>query len=164
LKYFFTAIILLASFTCFGQRYLRSNEQLILSFTTTNNKQAYLVKDKANQYIAYRFGTENKIEFEFPDTAVGSWSKFTYSYYLRGGGPANEGMDLNYVYFTNNGFRYVIYQTYHSVGNKTGVGIKVIDTRTSKTIDIKGDINTRKGTLTEFRDNGLLLIGEELFE
>jgi hypothetical protein len=48
------------------------------------------------------------------------------------GGATNEGMDLNYVYFINNGFQYVVYQMYYAVGSKTNIGIKVIDLKTNK--------------------------------
>jgi hypothetical protein len=54
-------------------------------------------------YIVYRFGTKDKIKLEFPENKADSWSKFTYSYYLRGGGAENEGMDLNYLSFENGG-------------------------------------------------------------
>lgn len=164
IKCLFTLTALMASFVCFGQDYLRANEELILSFQTNTHKEVYLVKDKSNKYISYRFGSSDKIELEYPSTQKDSWTKFTYSYYLRGGGAGNEGMDLNYVYFTNNGFRYVIYQTYYAVENKSYIGIKVIDLKTNKTVDIKGNMKTRKGTLVDFRYNRSLKISDELFE
>jgi hypothetical protein len=164
MKSILITIVLIISSTCFGQTYLQSNEQLIFSFQTKNHKQVYLVKDTSNKYISYRFGTNDKIEFEYPATGKDSWSRFVYSYYLRGGGIANEGMDLNYVYFTNNGFQYVVYHTYYAVGNQSNVGVKVINLKTNKTIDIKGDSKTRKGALVDFRENQLLEIGDELFD
>ena len=47
-------------------------------------------------------------------------------------------MDLNYIYFTNKNFKYVIYDTYFAAGNKQNIGIKIIDLKTSKTTNIKG--------------------------
>jgi len=164
MKGLFTITVVLISFVCFGQSYLRANEQVILSFQTNTHKQVYLIKDKSNRYISYRFGTKDKIELEYPGTEKDSWSNFTYSFYLRGGGKQNEGMDLNYVYFTKNGFRYVVYHSYYAIENSSSVGIKVIDLKTNKTVEIKGNVKTRKGTLADFRDNGLLKIGDELFE
>ncbi len=164
MKSLFIAILLLISSTCFGQNYLRTNEHLILSFQTNTDKQVYLVKDTSNKYISYRYGTKDKIQFEYPATEKDSWSRFTYSYYLRGGGKANEGMELNYVYFTNGGYQYVIYHTYFAAGEKSEIGIKVTDLKTHKTVDIKGNYKTRRGTLVDFRDNGLLALGDELFD
>ena len=164
MKILFATIVLLLSSICFGQNFLRTNEQLIISFQTNTRKQVYLVKDKSNKYISYRFGIKDEIEFEYPSTEKGSLSKFAYSYYLRGGGTANEGMDLNYMYFTNNGFQYVIYHTYYAVGNKRNIEVKVIDMKTKKIVDVKGNNKTRKGTFVDFRDNGLMEIGEELFD
>lgn len=122
-----------------------------------------LNRDTANKYIVYRFGTKDKIEFEFPEKSKNSWKHFKYSFYLRGGGTQNEGMDLNYIYFTNQGFKYVIYDTYFAVGNKQEIGIKIINLETNKITHIKGDTNSRKGTMVDFRDNNLLEIGDELF-
>jgi hypothetical protein len=120
-----------------------------------------LVKDKANAYIVYRFGTKDKVEFEFPEKNQGSWPKFKYSFYLRGGGIQNEGIDLNYVYFTNSNIKYVIYDNYYSRGEEHKVGIKVTNLKTKRSVDIKGDYKTRKGTMADFRDNNLLEITEE---
>jgi hypothetical protein len=127
-------------------------------------KTVTLNRDKNNRYIIYRYGTLNEIEFEYPDTTKSSWKKFTYSYYLRGGGVQNEGMDLDYVYFTNKNYKYIIYNTYYAVGEVSQVGIKIIDQNTGKQTNIKGDIKTRKGNLSDFRDSNLLKIGEEIFE
>lgn len=147
-----------------AQIYLLPNEELIYSFETEKGKKVMLAKDKANAYIIYRFGTKDKIEFEYPDKSKDSWSKFTYTFYFRGGGADNEGLDLNYVSFTNKGYQYIIYDTYSAVENKTSFGIKVINSKTKKTSNIPGLPKTQKGTLIDFRENGLLKIGDELFE
>jgi hypothetical protein len=163
-----TTLIFLFLFTffcnCYGQHYLLPNEIIVYSFNMANGKKMVLAKDSTNKYIVYRFGTKDKIEFEFPEKNKASWDKFTYCFYLRAGGKENEGMDLNYVYFINNKSRYIIYNTYHAANEKPECGIMVIDTTTKKKVDIKGNINTAKGTLIDFRDNNLLQIGDELFE
>jgi hypothetical protein len=147
-----------------AQKYTLQNEEVIFSFNTKNGKTVTLNKDKGNSYIIYRFGTKDKVELEFPEKSSSSWQQFQYSFALRGGGTQNEGMDLNYVYFTNNGFRYVIYDTYYAAGKKQAIGIKIINRSTNKVTNIKGDLKTRKGTMVDFRDNNLLTIGEELFD
>ena len=157
-------ILLTATFTASGQKYRLSNEVVIFSFNTQSGKRVSLNKDKENKYIIYRYGTKDKIEFEFPSKSKSSWTDFKYSFYLRGGGTQNEGMDLNYIYFTNKDFKYVIYDTYFAVGNKQNIGIKIINIKTNKTINIKGNRKSWKGTLVDFRDNNLLQIGDELFD
>jgi hypothetical protein len=129
-----------------------------------NDKKMVLAKDTANAYIVYRFGITGKIEFEFPEKTKESWNSFRYSYYLRGGDKKNEGLDLNYVCFLNGQFKYIIYNCYASSDEKSTCGIKVIDTTKHKTTEIKGDIRSVKGSLTGFRDNGLLKIDDELPE
>jgi hypothetical protein len=140
---------------------LLSTETLLYSFSTRSGKTMILAKDKKDAYIVYRFGTKDKVELEVLDKTK---KQFKYSFYLRGGGKANEGMDLNYVYFINKGFKYVVYSTSTAIDGKYEVGLKVIDLKTEKAINIKGKVKTVKGTLTDFRDNGLLEIGDELFD
>lgn len=147
----------------FGQDHL-DNEELIYSFNTQNGKKVILCKDKDNKYIIYRFGHNSKVEFEFPDKSKSSWKDFKYSFYLRGGGIQNEGMDLNYIYFIHNNYKYIIYDTYYAIGNKLNIGIKIIDLKTNKITNIKGNTKTRIGTLVDFRENKVLEIGEELFD
>jgi len=164
IRWIFFLFLLLQVQLVSAQHYLLANEELIYSFETDKGKKVMLAKDKEDAYIIYRFGTQDKIEFEYPEKTKDSWSKFTYTFYFRGGGADNEGLDLNYVSFTNKGYQYVIYDTYSAVENKTTFGIKVIQEKTKKTTNIPGLAKTQKGTLIDFRDNGLLKVGEELFD
>lgn len=101
----------------------------------------------------YRFGTKEKVELEFPKNNDDSWSKFTYSYYLRGGGAGNEGMDLNYLTFENGGYEYQVYQEYTAKDNVTNVGVKIKNKSTNKETDIKGLSTSIKGSLISLREN-----------
>jgi hypothetical protein len=161
-KFLIISVILYASKIA-GQNIL-PNEINIFSFNTKNGKTVTLAKDKNDQYIVYRFGTNEKIEFEFPDKTKNSWEKFKYSYYLRGGGKQNEGMDLNFAAFTNSDFKYVLYSTYYAITEKSEVGIKVFNLKTGEITNIKGKTKTIKGTLVDFRFNELLEIDDELYE
>ena len=145
----------------FAQKYLLPNEKLIYSFETQNGKKLVLAKDKNDKYIIYRFGTKNKIEFEFPEKTKASWEKFKYSFYLRGGGIQNEGMDLNYIKFINGEYKYVIYDSYYAIENETAIGIKITNLKDNKTTDIKGKKSSRKGNLVDFRFNKQLEIEDE---
>ncbi|MDF3077254.1 MAG: hypothetical protein K0S09_1143 [Sphingobacteriaceae bacterium] len=164
LKVLVTVTLITFHLSTFGQQYLRRNEKLIYSFTTTNNKKVVLAKDINDGYIVYRFGTSDKIELEYPQTNKTSWKLFNYSHWLRGGGVMNEGMDLNYVHFIKGNYKYVIYDTYFALGSKSSIGIYVINLTTNKRVDIQGVKKTRKGTLTVLRDNKFIVQGEELFD
>ncbi|MBO9199548.1 MULTISPECIES: hypothetical protein [Niastella] len=157
------AVMLFLSLTAGAQKVLLKNESEIFSFDTQSGKHVVLAKDKDNAYIVYRFGAKDSVEFECPEKNRDSWKKFKYSFYLRGGGVQNEGMDLNNVYFINNGYKYSIYDNYYSVGNKSQVGIRVTNLKTNRIVNIKGIGKTRKGTMIDFRVNKLLEI-EELDE
>lgn len=157
-------LILLVTFTLtiFGQTL--PNEKVIFSFDTQNGKTVTLSKEKKGKYLIYRFGTKSKTEFEFPGKSKNSQAAFTYSYWLRGGGVANAGIDLNYVYFTYDNFRYVIYDTYFAEGDKWRLGVKVINLLSGNTTDIPGKVKTRKGTLIGFREDTTITHGDELFD
>ena len=123
-----------------------------------------LSKDKKDKYLIYRFGTKNKIDFQYPDTVKTSWKLFKYSFWVRGGGVENEGIDLNYLSFTNNGFKYILYNTYFAVRDKISIGIKVINLKTNEATDIKGNIKTQYGTLAGFRESTLIATDDELYD
>jgi hypothetical protein len=123
-----------------------------------------LAKDSSEQYIIYRYGTKNKIELEFPEKTKESWSKFTYSYYLRGGGSENEGLDLNNVSFYINDFNYIIYDSFSASNDKTSCGIKIVNLITKKTINIDGNDKSDRGTLIGLRKNEMIKISGEIDE
>jgi len=131
------------------------DEDVLLSFKIANSKKTASIcisKQKSN-YIIYRYGKSDDIELEYPDTTQSSWNKFTYSYYVRGGGTDNEGLDLNYLDFENGEFRYEIYEEYDSESNGTTIGITVTNLKTGEKTDIQGVGNSIKGSLIDLRNN-----------
>jgi hypothetical protein len=164
-------IILVGSFIffitkCYSAdiKYILNNEKVIYSFVTESGKIMTLCKDTGDKYIVYRFGTKDSIEIEFPQKGKNSWTKFKYSFYLRGGGVSNEGIDLNYVTFTNGRFKYLVYDTYFANGGKHTIGVRIFNTKSEEVMDFKGDLKTRQGTLIDFRDNGLIATDDELYD
>lgn len=131
------------------------DEDVLLSFNIANSDKTVSIcisKQKSN-YIIYRYGKPNDIELEYPEKTESSWDKFTYSYYVRGGGTDNEGIDLNYLNFENGKFNYKIFEEYDSETDKSMVGITVTNLKTGEETDIQGDSNSIKGTLIDLRDN-----------
>ncbi|MBO8173346.1 MAG: hypothetical protein H0Z33_15865 [Bacillaceae bacterium] len=140
------------------------HEKVLLSFKLADTPKTLSVCISKTQpdYIVYRFGTKDKIELEFPENKVDSWSKFTYSYYLRGGGQGNEGMDLNYLTFENGRYEYQIYEEYIARDNMTYAGIKITDKQaTNKVTEIKGLSHSVEGSLIILRDNKKIKIKGE---
>lgn len=131
------------------------NEEVLFSFKLANSSKtlSICISNVQPEYIVYRFGTKDKIELESPPDKEDSWSKFTYSYYFRGGGAENEGMDLNYLSFENDGYNYEIYQEYTAVDNMTKVGVKITDKATNTQADIKGLSDSIEGSLINLREN-----------
>lgn len=78
-------------------------------------------------YIAYRFGTAQKIELEYPKDKNDSFNLFTYSTYFRGGGKQNAGLDLVSIFFTNESTQYEIFSNWSAEDEKTTHGVIVSD-------------------------------------
>lgn len=132
--------------------FILPNEVLVLSFKTKKNKLLFVCRDQENKYLVYRFGSKTKIELQYPEKLdPSSFKKFDYSTYLRPGGVENLGMSLDYLSFTNSGYRYVIYKTYasESVGNENEIGIRIIHLKTKKETKIEGDFDTFEGGFPE---------------
>lgn len=145
--------------------YHLENEKLAFAFQTKNGKKLTVCTDKDNAYIVYRFGSADKIEIEFPENKdESSFQKFEYTGWERNGGVKNEGINLNYLTFSANGFKYIIYDTYFAVGDKQSVGIRVVNTKTNKQTDIKGIYKSIQGNLGDFRSDDRIPKGEELYD
>ncbi|TPN86948.1 hypothetical protein [Aquimarina algicola] len=139
--------------TLFAQEYLLKNEKEVFSFDTHKGKRLVIANDTIQDYLVYRFGTKEKIEFEYPNDLEKSWSRFKFTSYFRGGGIQNDGIDLNYLLFINEGYQYIVFSEYYASDNSQRCGIKIINQRNQKTTVIHGDITTNKGTLVDFRSN-----------
>ncbi|MBP1756529.1 MAG: hypothetical protein H6Q59_2927 [Firmicutes bacterium] len=136
------------------------NEELVFGFPIAGSKKrlAVCIGGTSQEYITYRFGTKDKVEFEFPEEQSDSWNKFIYSYYLRGGQKENEGLDLNYLTFENDGFQYKIYQETAAESGKTEVGILVTDLATNVETKIEGIAEEAEGSLITLRENDKISI------
>lgn len=139
------------------------NEEILFGFPLKASKKrlAVCIEKESQEYIVYRFGTKDKLELVFPGNRKDSWSNYVYSYYFRGGGADNEGQDLNYLTFENNGIQYKIYQEYTAASKETEVGILVTDLVSGKETRITGVSEEATGSLINLRDNDKVTIGNE---
>lgn len=144
--------------------YHLSNEEIIIAIQMNDGKIMTLCKDTADKYLLYRFGTKAKIELEFPSKEHSSWNLFTYSYYLRGGGTQNAGLDLNYVYFERGGYRYIIFDTYDATEDQSEYGVKVENLKTGEIKVLPGKLMKTDSSLIDFRDNTLIQKSDKMFD
>lgn len=161
---FFTVYMILGMTKLVSAQMVLPNETNIFSFKTQSGKTVTLSMDQNESYLVCRFGKNGKVAMEFPEKDQSSWSKFKYSFYFRGGGKMNEGMDLNYVSFVDGNFRYVLYQTYYAMDEKSEIGVQVINLIDQSTTIMVGKINSLKGSLIDFRYNELLMIDDRLYD
>lgn len=144
--------------------YVQNNEEFVLNFTSQTGDRLVIAKDTSNKYLVYRFGTESKIELEYPSQRKNSWENFKYSWKVRNEGIENKNKDLNYLYFKKGNYRYVVYQEYTARSKETKYGIKVINLKTQETTKIKAKPSTVEGSLGELRDNDKIKEGNKLFD
>ncbi|MBN2893843.1 MAG: hypothetical protein JXL97_18385 [Bacteroidales bacterium] len=130
--------------------YLASPEQTVLfSFKTESGKVLSLLTDSEENYLIYRFGKPDKVEFRFPEIVDNtSWEKFYFESYK------TDNDYLLHIYFINVDYQYTIYMNEYpnsSADNKTGVQVKSINT--NKTTDIRAVNSSITGSLEYFKDN-----------
>jgi hypothetical protein len=142
----------------------KADEQVLFSFRLkTNNKIAVLCRQKSNKYLVYRFGTNSKIELQYPAVLnAASWKLFKYSGYRRGGGRGSIEEE-HILSFVNKGTAYKIFDEYASGFNDEGsVGVLVkINGRQTK---LPGNIHSKTGTLGLLRDYESLIHNSYLDE
>jgi len=137
------------------------NEVLVFSFETKPSKKMTLTHDTLTNTLIYRFASSEGIELEISDQLNDTIPIFTYSYYFRGGGIQNIGLDLNYVSFSNGAYIYKIYDEYSAEGMSSLIGITVYDESIDELTNIRGLNDSRYGSLVDFRFNELIPIVEE---
>lgn len=139
----------------YNENLCTDNEKVLFSFKTGKGAKtlSICVSKKQPDYIVYRFGTKENIELEYPPNKTDSWNKFAYSYYLRGGGKENAGLDLNYLSFSKDGYEYQVYQEYSAENECMNVGIRINEKATNRKVEVKGLSNSIIGSLVNLRDN-----------
>ncbi len=161
-----TLIAFIISGFLFGQKEamnLKAKETAIIAFKTTDGKYVTLALAKDKSYMAYRIGTKDKVEFEYPsEKTPDSFNQFKYAYFLRGGGAENEGMDLNHLYFEDDKYKYVLFDIFYASTDSHRIGLTITNKSNPEDIkDIKGVLKTEIGSLTEFRTSKLISVTEE---
>lgn len=124
----------------------KTNEKIVFTFLTQNNKIVSVCSEKKDKYLVYRFGTQAKTELQYPTILdETSWQKFELYGYFRGGGKENAGIDENHLSFINNEVRYEIFEDFSALDNRINIGVTVTDAQFR--IKLKGLLKTKKGDL-----------------
>jgi hypothetical protein len=110
-----------------------------------------LCKDKKEKYLVYRFGTNDKVELQYPKKLdASSWKAFALRGQKRFGGKANAGFGDYSLAFNNNNAKYILFDSWSDEDDSKEIGIKV-STNGKETI-LKGNYKTKKGTLLRLDD------------
>jgi len=130
----------------------RDNEKVVFSFTlTTSKKSVCLCKEKNGKYLVYRFGTNDKVELQYPKKLdASSWKAFILHGQKRFGGKANAGFGDYSLAFNNSNVKYILFDSWSDEDGSKEIGIKV--NMNSKETILKGNYKTKKGTLLRLDD------------
>jgi hypothetical protein len=154
-----TVVLIFGNFFVYSapahQPLVKENERVLFSFPVINSRKIVTIGLSTNQpeYIVYRFGTRDKIELEFPKDKIDSWGQFLFSYYFRGGGRVNEGLDLNYLIFTNEDYTYTVFQEYDAVDQTGNIGVRIRNNKTAIEYEMNGDASSCVGSLFNLRND-----------
>ena len=157
MKQYLIATGLLLLFSSFSNNKLdnvlcRDNEEIIFSFTLNNSKKsACLCKDKNGKYLVYRFGTNDKVELQYPNILdTSSWKAFILDGQKRFGDKANAGFADYSLSFENDNVIYILFDSWSDEDGSKEIGIKV--NKKGKETILKGNYKTKKGTLLRLDD------------
>ncbi len=143
-----------------AQTYLKRGEVNVISFQTLNGKHVAIVTGVDDKYIVYRFGTDKKIELEYPSPKDSTtWKKMFFNWHMHPSMGEDDGVDYDCLSFVKDKFRYAIYES--RSGNSVNLGVKVMDLNDRVIADFPGIESTRKGTLMNLRNNENLGQGGE---
>lgn len=130
-------------------------EKTILKFvlTDTNDIVSVCIGNEDQSYIVCRIGKIGENIQEYPGKRENTWDYYNYSYYFRGGGNENEGMDLNCLTYEDNDLRFEIHEDYVNQDDKGELLIKTTNKITGEEVMQEGDSESREGSLVNLRDN-----------
>jgi hypothetical protein len=133
---------------------LKNNEHLIYTFKVENSDKRVCIGVADNcEYLVYRFGVKNNIEFEYIAEYNNATNKFNY--YLKDETITPPRDYLENISFTNKNYQYIVYNNYIEsdmktephIPSKDGIGIMVRNMNTSKVTYIEADEKTIQGHL-----------------
>lgn len=130
--------------------YLASPEQtVVFSFKAENGKVLSLLTDSEENYLIYRFGKPEKVDFRYPEVVDNSsWEHFTYEAYK------TPVLDLMHISFVNVDYEYTIYyNTFSDTPTDNKIGVQVKSLNSGKVTDIRGSFENTKGSLSFFKTN-----------
>ncbi len=146
------SLLLICALTALGQpQYLLKNEKAIMSFYTTQHKRVVIAVDRDDAYIVYRYGTDKRIELEYPKRDTASWRKMQFYWYLQPSMGENNGFDIYNISFVADTFRYVV--AISNAGDDGGehLSLTVLNTK-GKILTVQtGNTKTRNGHLIDLR-------------
>lgn len=154
--FLFVVLLFFLAFKTFAQKAQKitmKHEETIFSFVTSENKTVVIAYEKQQNYVVFRYGTNEKIEVEVRESKTNAEKKFKYSFFKRGTSKHTNYLDLNYLNVNVGSMQYVVYEDYISLGNEPEIGIIITDANIGERVEIKGDFKTKNGSLNFFREN-----------
>ncbi len=133
---------------------VEDNEEIIFGFKTIKSGKCLVicVSSTTPEYIIYKYGKPDKIEFEYPKNKTEkSWSKFKYYCMIRPIQDDVPAIDEKSLSFNSGNYTYKVYEEFDNDKNIFICGIRVKNNKTEKTTDIKGDWKSKIGSFDSLK-------------
>lgn len=139
-------------------------EECKFAFYTSDSMRVVLTVAVKNSEPVFRLYRNQELLLQHPEEPDSGAREFYYSYYFRGGGVDNAGLDLNYLYFTLMDTLYVLYDTYSAEEASHQAGLKLYNLKNELLKIFPARMNSLQGSLTEFRFEEKVRSGERMFD
>ncbi len=122
-------------------------QKVIFSFKAQSGKTLSLLTNANEDYLIYRFGKPDKIEFRYPEIVDNnSWENFTFEKY------STDNQRFSHIIFTNYDFKYTIYYNENINSGVAKCGVQVKNLNNGEITDIQANMTTIKGSLNDFKN------------
>ncbi|MBN2608163.1 MAG: hypothetical protein JXA64_03525 [Candidatus Fermentibacteraceae bacterium] len=127
-----------------------AGEAPLFQFRLEDGSYVVLLEGGSEDHLVLRTGTPDSLLFQYPENPDGtSWDLFLYTFYFRGGGPWNEGLDLNSLTFTAEGVEYTLYEDYYAGDGSLQFGLRIV--YPDGATDLRAVESSLQGSLIPFR-------------
>ena len=133
-----------------------TNEINIFSFQSIANKTISLSLDTVSNILIFKNGAAKENLIVVKDALKDESPVFIYSYYFRGGGKDNAGLDLNYVRFNHENRDYELFDEFSAEDEAYAVGLRINDLGSGYEHAIEGKYESIRGSIIDFRWNEMI--------
>ncbi len=125
-----------------GDSLCTASERLVFGFDAARSHRIAAVCSVGDTALVYRFGTRDTVQLRFPPQGEAWRQRFGHDAYDRMGGAENEGLHLQHLTFSNQGYCYQVFQESSAGTLHPAVGVRLWAPGSRSATEIRG-VNER---------------------